>query len=67
MVKMGSKKKDKTVVQMVAGGQGGSRRECLCSAGTVEDRAKLVISLMKRRLHAAHDSLARSLVSLRFH
>lgn len=37
------------------------------SAATVEDGAKLIISLMKRRLLVAHDSLARSLVSLRFH
>ena len=37
------------------------------SADAVEDGVKLVISLMKRRLHAAPDSLARTLVSLRFH
>lgn len=53
-------KKDQTALLLVARGQEGNRRECLCSGGTVEDGAKLVISLMKRRLHTAHDSLARS-------
>lgn len=57
----------KQLVQIVARGQGGRGCECLRSAGTVEDGVKLVISLMKRLLHAAHDSLARTLVSLRFH
>lgn len=37
------------------------------TAGTVEDGVKLVISLVKRLLCAADDSLARTLVSLRFH
>ncbi len=59
--------KDETVVPIVAWGQGGRGCQCLRLAGAVKDRVKLVISLMKRLLQAAHDSLARTLVSLRFH
>lgn len=53
---------------MACGQEGGrcERFECLCSAGAAEDGVKLVISPMKRLQHAARDSLARTLVSLRF-
>lgn len=60
------KKKDETVAQIVACGQGGRGCACLCWASTVWGFSETRY-LPHETAAEAHDGLTRTLVSLRFH